>query len=91
MLCLVEKNIEKIIKLMKMNERLSDAEYEKLSQEYKLNPPELSGKPGYLTALREKELISKLLSPDCARLVNTRAEILSMSPSEVIEDAIKIN
>ena len=74
---------------MKTNGRLSDKEYEDLSIEYEQNPPELSGDSGYLTYLREKALVTKLLPPDYARIVNMKAMALSLSPSEVIQLAIR--
>jgi hypothetical protein len=69
--------------------RLSDKEYEELSIEYEQNPPKLSGKPGFLTNMREVTLLTELLSPDYARIVNMMAKSLSLSPSEVIQNAIK--
>ena len=66
-----------------------DKEYEELSLEYEQNPPELSGKPGFLTSMRERTLIEELLPPDYARIVNTKAKAMSLSPSEVIQHAIK--
>ena len=74
---------------MKVIGRLSDKEYEELSLEYEQNPPDLSGKPGFLTYMHEKTLVSELLPPDYARIVNMKAKALSMSPSEVIQFAIK--
>jgi len=74
---------------MKTNCRLSDSDYEKLSLEYEKNPPELSGKPGFLTIMREKTLITELLSPDYARIVLMNAEVMSLSPAEVIQYSIK--
>ena len=74
---------------MKANERLSDKDYEKLSLEYEKNPPELSGNPGFLTNMREQVLVAELLSPDYARIVNIKAKTLSISPSEVIQYALK--
>jgi hypothetical protein len=74
---------------MKINSRLSDSDYEKLSLEYEMNPPELSGKPGFLTIMREKTLITELLSPDYARIVLMKAEAMSLSPAEVIQFSIK--
>jgi len=49
---------------MTANVRLSDKEYEELSLEYEASPPELSGKPGFLTNMREQILETELLSPD---------------------------
>ena len=49
---------------MEENLRLSDKEYETLSIEYEQNPPRLSGKPGFLSNMREKQLVEKLLPPD---------------------------
>ena len=69
--------------------RLSDKEYEDLSEEFEQNPPALSGKPGFLTDLRERALISELLSPDYARIVYMQAKVMSLSPSEYIQHAIK--
>ena len=74
---------------MKTSDRLSDEEYEKLSLEYEQNPPELSGKPGFMTNAHERTLVTELLSPDYARIVNMKAKALSLSPSEVIQYAIK--
>jgi len=74
---------------MKPINKLSDMEYEKLSLEYEHNPPKLSGKPGFLTSMRERTLITKLLPPDYARIVNVKARAMSLSPSEVIQYAIK--
>jgi hypothetical protein len=74
---------------MNANDRLSDKEYEELSLEYEQNPPELSGKTGFLTTIREKTLVSELLPPDYARIVNMKAKAMSLSPSEVIQQAIK--
>ena len=70
-------------------ERLSNSEYDALSLEYEINPPELSDMPGFLTNMREQMLVSKLLPPDYARLVNTKANLMALSPSEVIKYAIK--
>jgi len=74
---------------MSVNNKLTDAEYEKLSVEYELNPPKLSGKSGFITALREKSLVKELLPPEYARIVNTKAQVMSLSPSEVLQDFIK--
>jgi len=74
---------------MNTNSRLSDKEYEELSLEYEQNPPELSAKPGFLTNMREKTLVTELLPPDYARIVNTKAKAMSLTPSEVIKYAIK--
>ena len=69
--------------------RLSDKEYDELSTEFEQYSPALSGKPGFLTTLREKALVTELLSPDYARIVNMKAKAMSLSPSEVIQYAIK--
>ena len=74
---------------MKKNERLSDEEYESLSVEYEKNPPELSGSPGFLTVMREQYLVSELLSPDYAKIVKAKSEVMSLSPAEVIQSALK--
>jgi len=74
---------------MSANIRLSDNKYEELSLEYEKNPPELSGNPGFLTNIREQVLVTELLSPDYARIVNMKAKALSLSPSDVIQYAIK--
>jgi hypothetical protein len=42
---------------MQTNGRLSDQEYEEFSVEYEKNPPTLSGKPGFLTNMREQKLV----------------------------------
>ena len=69
---------------MKASDRLSEMEYEKLSIEYEQYPPELSGRPGFLTELREKALVLELLPPDYARVINAKARIMSLSPSELL-------
>ncbi|MCL2079166.1 MAG: hypothetical protein FWH17_04890 [Oscillospiraceae bacterium] len=69
--------------------RLSDMEYEALGLEYEQNPPKLSGTPGFLTALREQVLVTELLPHEYARIVKTKAIAMSLSPSEVIQYAIK--
>jgi len=74
---------------MSDNKRLMDSEYESLSLEYEKNPPELSGNPGFLSKLRQQALVVELLSPDYARIVNMKAKALSLSPSEVIQYALK--
>ena len=63
--------------------------YEKLSLEYEANPPELSGKPGFLSTMREQTLVTELLSPDYARIVLMKARAMSLSPAEVIQYSIK--
>ena len=74
---------------MRTTIRLSDEEYNALSLEYEKKPPELSGKPGFLTNMREQLLVTELLPPDYARIVKTKARAMSLSPSEVIQYAIK--
>ena len=74
---------------MNANSRLSNKEYEKLSLEYEQNPPKLSGKPGFFTTMRERTLVSELLPHNYARIVNMKAKAMSLSPSEVIQYAIK--
>ena len=74
---------------MKTVTRLSDEEYEALSLEYEQTPPELSGAQGFLTNIREQLLVTELLPPDYARIVTTKARAMSLSPSEVIQYAIK--
>ena len=68
----------------------TNEEFEKLSDEHVENPPELSGQPGYLTQLRQRALVNELLDPRFARIVNAKASALSVSPSEVIQEALKI-
>jgi len=74
---------------MKTDNRLSNKEYENFSLEYEQNPPRLSGKPGFLTSMREKKLVTELLPPDYARIINMKAKAMLLSPSEVIQSAIK--
>ena len=74
---------------MKETTRLSDEEYEALGLEYEENPPKLSGSPGFITNMREQLLVSDLLSPDYARIVKTKAKAMSITPSEIIQNAIK--
>ena len=75
---------------MKTNGRLSDKEYEDLSIEYELNPPRLSGKPGFLSHMREIKLVNELLSPEYARIVNMKSKAMLLSPADVIRHAIKM-
>jgi hypothetical protein len=75
---------------MKTSGRLSDMEYENLSLEYGQNPPRLSGKPGFLSHMRETKLVNELLSPDYARIVNMKSKAMQLSPAEVIRYAIKM-
>ena len=70
--------------------RPTNEEFEKLSDDYHENPPELSGQPGYLTQLRQRALVNELLDPSYARIVNAKASALSVSPSEVIQEALKV-
>ena len=74
---------------MRATDRLSNSEYEALSLEYEINPPELSGVPGFITHKRENMLVAQLLPPDYARFVNTKASALSLSPSKIIQSALK--
>ena len=74
---------------MNSNTRLSDNEYEELSLEFEKHPPALSGNHGFLSNMREQILVTELLSPDYARIVNVKAKALSLSPSEVIQYALK--
>ena len=71
------------------DKELTDYEYEKLSDSYVNEPPKLSGKPGYITIMRERALIDKLLSTKYARIIKVQAEQMSVSPSDVIETAIQ--
>jgi len=74
---------------MNTNNRLTDAEYADLCIEYELNSPKLSGKSGFITTLKEKSLVKELLSPEYARIVNAKAHVMSLSPSEIIQELIK--
>jgi len=74
---------------MKTIGRLSDKEYEDLSIEYEKNPPMLSGKPGFLSHMRETRLVNELMSPEYARIINVKAKVMLLSPAEVIRYAIK--
>ena len=74
---------------MKTPVRLTDEEYEALSLEYEQAPPRLSGTPGFITNMREQLLVTELLSPDYARIIKIKARAMSLSPSEVIQYAIK--
>jgi hypothetical protein len=68
---------------------LTDKEYQELSDFYAENAPELSGKPGMLTRLRETQLVNDLLEPDFARAVNARAAALSVPQSVIIQEALR--
>jgi hypothetical protein len=70
-------------------DRLSNAEYEALADEYASNPPALSGHPGLITQLKQRELVIELLGPDYAKIVNAKASVLHVSPTEIIQSAIK--
>jgi len=39
--------------------------------------------------MRERTLVAELLPPEYARIVNMKAKAMSLSPSEVIQYAIK--
>ena len=69
--------------------RLTDEEYEALAIEAEENPPELSGKPGYFSQLRERALVGELLSSEYARIVCAKANAMATSPAQVIEQALK--
>ena len=68
---------------------LSEEEYEALSDDHVVNPPTLSGQPGFITVLKQKALLKELLSSECANLISIQAEQESVCPSEIIENAIK--
>ena len=71
---------------------MTKEEYEELTalaKEFAETPPALSGKPGFLTQLRERALVNELLSSDYARIVCAKANALSLSPAEVIQQALK--
>ena len=74
---------------MKTSGRLSEKEYENLSLEYEKNPPQLSGKPGFLSHMREAKLVNELMTPEYARVINVKAKAMLLSPAEVIRYAIK--
>ena len=74
---------------MMFDKELTNEEYEKLSDSYVDNPPKLSGKPGFITIMREKALVDKLLSAKYARIIKVQAEQMSVSPSDIIESAIQ--
>jgi len=74
---------------MKISDRLSDKEYEELSLEYEKCPPRLSGKPGFLSHMREIKLVNELLPPDYARIINMKSKAMLISPAEVIRYAIR--
>ena len=74
---------------MTFDMELTDDEYEILSDNYVNNPPKLSGKPGFITIMRERALIDKLLSAKYARIIKIQAEQMSVSPSDIIESAIQ--
>jgi len=69
--------------------KLTEQQLEALAEEYAKNPPPLSGQPGYFTRKREQALIIELLGSDYARVINSRAKALSVSPSDVIRSALK--
>jgi hypothetical protein len=72
-----------------MSRELTDAEYNALADEYAENPPELSGRPGFITQLRQRALVNELLDPNFARIVNAKARALSVPPAEIIQSALK--
>ena len=71
------------------NNILSEEEYEALSDDHVVNPPTLSGRPGFITVMRQKALLKELVSPECANLIAIQAEQEALCPSEIIENAIK--
>ena len=71
------------------NKRLTKEEYTALADQYAENPPELTGIPSVITIKRQKILLERLVSKKCANIINTQAEQQSISPSEIIENAIK--
>jgi len=73
-----------------MTIRPTNEEFEKMSDDHVENPPELSGQPGYLTQLRQRALVNELLDPSFARIVNAKASALAVAPSEVIQEALKV-
>jgi hypothetical protein len=79
------QDLEKVMRM----ERLTDEEYEALADEYAENPPALSGSPGFITLLRQRELVYELLGPDYARIVNAKANALHVSPTEIIQSALE--
>jgi len=81
---------ESHIEVKNMITRPTNEEFEILSDDHVANPPELSGQPGYLTQLWQRALVNELLDPNYARIVNAKASALSVSPSEVIQDALKV-
>ena len=74
---------------MMFDKELTNEEYEKLSDSYVADLPKLSGKPGYITIMRERALVDKLLSAKYARIIKVQAEQMSVSPSVIIETAIQ--
>jgi hypothetical protein len=70
-------------------DKLTDEEYEALTDEYAAVPPALSGHSGHITQLRQRELVAELLGPEYARIVNAKASALHVSPTEVIQSALK--
>jgi len=75
---------------MMFDNELTNEEYEKLSDSYVVDPPKLSGKPGFITIMRERELVDKLLSAKYARIIKVQAAQMSVSPSDIIESAIQL-
>ena len=73
------------------DKELTNEEYEKLSDSYVADPPKLSGKPGYITIMRERALIDQLLSAKYARIIKVQSEQMSVSPSDLIETAIQFH
>jgi hypothetical protein len=70
--------------------RLTDEEYTDLAGEYAEEAPELSGQPGLLTQLKQRALVNKLLDQKYARIVNEKASAMAVTPSEIIQDALRI-
>ena len=69
--------------------RLTNEEYEALAKEAEENPPTLSGKPGYISQLKERALVNELLASNYARIVCAKADAMKVPPSEVIQQALK--
>jgi hypothetical protein len=68
---------------------LTDEQYDALSDAYANQAPSLSGKPGFLTSLREDLLVDELLEPEFARIVKAQSMLREVPPSQIIQQAIK--
>ena len=84
-------NVALLIELAKGGKMtdMTEQEYGALSDSFVKDAPALSGNPGFLSRLREAQLVNDLLDPEYARIVNAKAAALSVPQSEIIQKALR--